>query len=115
MQITGPDATVTDNVIEGNYNAIIVVGNGLDALTGAHGRLSPVRTTVTNNAIIASGHAGLYTTDSNATVLATANFDHNDYQLADTSGRYWHWEVGRLAWDDWQGVGHDVNGTLVPL
>lgn len=115
VQITGPDATVTNNVIVGNYNAVIVLGNGVAGLSGAHGPLAPVRTTVTDNTITASGNTGIFGTGGNAAVLTTATFDGNDYRLADTSGRYWLWDGGSATWDDWRGFGLDPTGSLSAL
>jgi hypothetical protein len=118
VQITGPDATVTNNVIDGNQNAVVVIGYDLHLKSGLYGPLTPFRTTVMGNTITASGNTGLVTNHPTPdTILDTAKFDDNDYIYANTSGDYWVWNQGGAAtFTTWQGAyGQDPNGSLSPL
>ncbi len=118
VQITGPDATVTNNVIDGNQNAVVVIGYDLHLKSGLYGPLTPFRTTVMGNTITASGNTGLVTNHPTPdTILDTAKFDDNDYIYANTSGNYWVWNQGGAAtFTTWQGAyGQDPNGSLSPL
>ncbi len=107
VQVTGPDATVTNNVLDGNHNAVVVIGYGLDAKG-----LKADNTTVTGNTIINSGNTGLVTNGS-GTVFTTSTFDDNDYRYSNTSGLYWVWDVGgKISWDTWRGIPNDLTGSL---
>ena len=114
VQVTGPDATVRDNLIENNHNGVVVIG--YNPGSGLHGSLAPVRTSVTGNTIIASGNTGLSVPpEDDAGVLSTAVFDHNDYYHSDTAAKWWIWGVPLTTWDNWQGYGLDLNGSLSSL
>jgi hypothetical protein len=115
VQITGPNATVTDNYIEGNHNAIVVIGYDLHTKSGKYGVLTPVGINVTGNAVVASGNTGLVTNLANPEpVFGSAGFDFNDYRYQDTSGSFWVWNAGGTAtFSTWQsGYGNDRNGSL---
>ncbi len=106
VQITGPNATVTNNVMNGNHNAVVVIGYGL---TGA---LTPQGTIVTGNTITNSGNTGLVT-NGEPTVFDSANFDYNTYQYSDTATSSWVWDQGGTTdWDGWRSRRNDPNGTL---
>jgi parallel beta-helix repeat protein len=112
IQITGPNATVTDNVIEGNHNAVVVVGFYLDTAEGRYGALTPINTTVTGNTIIDSGNTGLVTNGTDL-VFTTAIFDYNDYRFTDPGGLYWVWSTGApRGFDGWRADGNDAHGSV---
>jgi len=115
-QITGPNATVTNNYLSDNWNGIVVIGYHLDDNVGLYGPLTAVNAIVTDNEIIDSGNTGLVT-NGTTTVFSTATFDRNDYQYADTAARHWVWNAGGGAdWDTWRNnYRQDLNGTLLPL
>ena len=113
VKITGPNATVTNNYLEGNFNGVVAIGYGLDSASGLYGLLRPVDTTVTENTIVESGNTGLVT-DVAADVFRTATFDRNDYRYSNTGGTHWVWSTGaEKPWQIWQGdFRNDLNGTL---
>ncbi|MDJ0498105.1 MAG: right-handed parallel beta-helix repeat-containing protein [Acidimicrobiia bacterium] len=113
VRVRGPNATITGNLFDHNFNAVAVIGSGLDSATGQHGPLQAVGTVMTDNTIIESGYTGIVTNGSDA-VFTTATIDRNDYVYADTAGRYWLWQ-GWIDFADWQSNGLDVNGSLSPL
>lgn len=113
VKITGPNATVTNNVLAGNFNGIVTIGYNLDSARGAHGSLMPVGTTIADNTITESGNTGIVTNGSDS-VFSTATIDRNDYRYNDTKGTHWVWSTGaEKPWDIWrQDFGNDPNGTL---
>ena len=111
VQITGPNATVTDNRLDDNLNGIVVIGYNLDSLIGAHGVLTPNNTTVTGNSIIDSGNNGIILSGSTIPV-DTAEFDYNDYQYTDAAARHWVWNRSKYEWTPWRDVGNDLKGSL---
>ena len=112
VQITGPNATVTNNTLHGNFNGIVTIGYGLDSASGLHGALRPVGTTVTGNTIFESGNTGLVT-DVASNVFSTATFDRNDYRYSNVGGSHWVWSTGaEKPWNIWREFGNDPNGTL---
>jgi parallel beta-helix repeat protein len=107
VQVTGPGATVTHNIISGNHNAIVVIGYGLDGKG-----LTADGTTIKNNTITNSGNTGIVTNGS-ASVFSTSEIDDNDYRYNDIAARHWVWNTGgELGWDGWRGVPNDPNGSL---
>ncbi len=106
VQITGPNATVTNNVMSGNHNAVVIIGYGLT------GTLTPQGTVVTGNTITNSGNTGLVT-DGTISVFDSATFDYNTYQYTDTAISHWVWDQGGTTnWDGWHTRSNDLNGTL---
>ncbi len=93
VKITGPDVTVTNNLVQGNFNGVVTIGYNLDSVSGAHGPLTPLGITVTDNTIIESGNTGLVT-NGTTDVFSSASFDRNDYRYQDTSGNHWVWSTG---------------------
>jgi hypothetical protein len=111
-QITGPNATATNNYLYGNFNGIVVIGYHLDENIGAYGALTAVGTTISGNTIVESGNSGLVT-DGDRGVFEDATIDNNTYQYGDTSARHWVWNTGGDAtWSMWHDFGNDRNGTL---
>jgi parallel beta-helix repeat protein len=45
---------------------------------------------------------------------ASANnrFEDNTYRVPDRGGAYWGWDGKTLTWTQWQGLGHDWNGSI---
>jgi hypothetical protein len=43
---------------------------------------------------------------------ADNRFDRNTYRVLDLNGAYWEWDGTTLTWEQWQSLGHDLNGTL---
>jgi hypothetical protein len=112
-QITGPDATVTNNYLDGNLNGIVVIGYHLHEQNGKYGVLTAVNSTVTGNTVINSGINGLVTDDTADTVFTTSNFDYNEYIYSNVTARHWVWNLGsEVVWDTWRGFKNDPNGSL---
>jgi parallel beta-helix repeat protein len=104
VQITGPNATVTNNTMTDNRNAVVVIGFGLS--------VDADNATITGNTIVNSGNTGIVTNGDDS-VFDTSTIDDNDYRYSDTSGRHWVWSTGGdLTWDGWRGAGNDPNGSL---
>lgn len=107
VQITGPGATVSNNTITGNHNAVVVIGYGLDAKG-----LTANGSTISGNTITNSGNTGIVTNGSTS-VFSTADVDDNVYLYNDTGGRHWVWNSGsELSWDSWRSEGNDPSGSL---
>jgi parallel beta-helix repeat protein len=105
VQITGPDASVTNNTINGNHNAVVVIGYNLP--------IDPDGTVITGNTITNSGNTGIVTNSSDRSVFDTATIDGNEYLYNNTAGSYWVWNHGPLYdWAKWQEFGNDSNGSL---
>jgi len=104
LQITSPNATVTNNTITNNRNGVVVIGYSLS--------VDPDNATITGNTITNSGNTGIVT-NGDSSVFTTATVDYNDYRYDDTSARHWVWtNGGDLTWDGWRGAGNDSKGTL---
>jgi parallel beta-helix repeat protein len=52
------------------------------------------------------GDPGLFSPEANN------RFEYNAYRVRDRGGSYWKWNGKTLTWPEWQGVGHDEDGTL---
>jgi hypothetical protein len=103
IQIAGPDATVTNNTITDNHNAVVVIGYTVNV----------DRAVITGNTITNSGNTGVVADDSSPNATSTATINSNSYVYNDTSGTYWVWNTGSTyTWDAWRGFGNDTNGSL---
>jgi parallel beta-helix repeat protein len=106
IEILGPNATVTDNVISNNHEGVVVVAY---SLTGSY---EPNNTTITGNTIANSGNTGIVT-NGDSSVFDTATIDGNDYRYTDATARHWVWNAGgEVSWDTWRSYGNDKTGSL---
>ncbi|MCP3996000.1 MAG: hypothetical protein GY722_13200, partial [bacterium] len=106
VQISGPNATVTNNTMTENQNAVVVIG--FDLATDAD------NTVITGNTITNSGNTGIVT-NGDGSEVSTATVDDNDYRYSDISAQHWVWFNGSpqaLTWDGWRGAGNDLKGSL---
>lgn len=103
IQITGPNATVTNNIVTDNHNGIVVIGYTVN-VDGA---------VITGNTITNSGHTGVVAGSASPNAIDSAVVESNQYRYTDTSGSYWVWTTGaECDWEAWQGYGNDRNGSL---
>ena len=103
IQITGPDATVTNNVITDNHNGVVVIGYTVNV----------DRAEITGNTITNSGNTGVVANSASPNAIDTAHIDGNDYRYTDTGGSYWVWNAGaEYDWTAWHGYGNDLKGSL---
>lgn len=103
------DVVVTGNVVEANRQAIIGTDQGRG--DGAFGPRILDSLTVVDNEVVDSGQTGIAQDQGDRTVYERDHvFAGNSYRGAVA----WSWLDAIRSFDEWQGVGHDLDGSFTP-
>ena len=108
-----PDVTVEGNTVEDNHTNICAIQQ--ERGSGHLGPFHLKNLLVRGNTVKGSGESGVAQGGGMGFVFdAVSNnrFRENHYHVPDVGGRYWTWRDATRTWSEWQGFGHDLEGSV---